>query len=235
MTVQQNIEKFLRINDIHMKSIELAVLALTHPSCSQENPNHDNNQRLEFLGDAILDFVIGEYLYRNYPEFKEGNLTQIRSGLVCEHSLYEIAQHLRIGEFIILGRGEEHSGGRDRCSSLADTVESLIGAIYLDSGLDSARDFVLREMGDRLKGLTTQTYMDYKSTLQETVQRVGTENVVYKLLEMTGPAHNRYFVSGVYYKDNLLGIGSGRTKKLSEQHAAQIAFEKIEKKEIELL
>ena len=222
----KRIEEFLSRNGIGMQRLELAVQALTHPSCSQEEGmGHSNNQRLEFLGDAILDFVVGEYLYRQYPGFKEGVLTQVRAGLVCEGSLYEIATRMELGSYILLGRGEELSGGRTRRSTLADAVEALIGAIYLDGGIEKAKEFILRELADKLEGLSEDSYADYKSRLQEWVQSRGRENVVYKLLETKGPAHDRWFVSGVYYLERLLAEGAGKTKKESEQKAAAIALE----------
>ena len=185
---------------------------------------YGNNQRLEFLGDAILDFVVGDYLYHRYPAFKEGVLTQVRAGLVCENSLYEIANRMEMGSYILLGRGEELSGGRSRRSTLADAVEALIGAIYLDDGIEQAKAFILRELADRLEGLSEDSYADYKSRLQEWVQSRGRENVEYRLLETKGPAHDRWFVSGVYYMERLLAQGEGKTKKASEQKAAAVAL-----------
>ena len=226
----ERIEKFLNKNQIAVKEINLVVQALTHPSCSQEeNPEHKNNQRLEFLGDAILDFIVGEYLYIHDPDFKEGVLTQIRAGLVCENSLHEIALHLQLGEYLLLGKGEERSGGRTRRSSLADAVEALIGAIYLDGGIEAARAFILREMGPKLENLTEDAYADYKSKLQEWVQGRNRENVYYKLHQANGPAHDRWFTSGVYYQGNLLAEGTGKTKKESEQQAAARALAQLRK------
>lgn len=222
---RNRIQEFLKKNGIRMKKIDLAVQALTHPSCLQEeNMGYGNNQRLEFLGDAILDFVVGDYLYHRYPAFKEGVLTQVRAGLVCENSLYEIANRMEMGSYILLGRGEELSGGRSRRSTLADAVEALIGAIYLDDGIEQAKAFILRELADRLEGLSEDSYADYKSRLQEWVQSRGRENVEYRLLETKGPAHERWFVSGVYYMEKLLAQGEGKTKKASEQKAAAIAL-----------
>ena len=222
---RNRIQEFLNKNGIRMKKMDLAVQALTHPSCSQEeNMGYGNNQRLEFLGDAILDFVVGDYLYHRYPAFKEGVLTQVRAGLVCENSLYEIANRMEMGSYILLGRGEELSGGRSRRSTLADAVEALIGAIYLDDGIEQAKAFILRELADRLEGLSEDSYADYKSRLQEWVQSRGRENVEYRLLETKGPAHDRWFVSGVYYMEKLLAQGEGKTKKASEQKAAAIAL-----------
>ncbi len=222
---RNRIQEFLKKNGIRMKKMDLAVQALTHPSCSQEeNMGYGNNQRLEFLGDAILDFVVGDYLYHRYPAFKEGVLTQVRAGLVCENSLYEIANRMEMGSYILLGRGEELSGGRSRRSTLADAVEALIGAIYLDDGIEQAKAFILRELADRLENLSEDSYADYKSRLQEWVQSRGRENVEYRLLETKGPAHDRWFVSGVYYMEKLLAQGEGKTKKASEQKAAAIAL-----------
>ncbi len=228
----EKIAGFLHANRIDLQDISLGVQALTHPSCSQEDTEGgENNQRLEFLGDAILDFVIGEYLYLHYPAFKEGVLTQVRAGLVCEAALYEIAMNLKLGDHLLLGKGEEVSGGRQRKSTLADALEALIGAIYLDGGLEAAREFILREMGGKLLGLTEDTYADYKSRLQEWVQGRGRENVNYRLHESIGPAHDRWFVSGVYYQGRLLAEGSGKTKKESEQQAAAVALELLKRRE----
>lgn len=226
--IREKIQEFLDQNEVVMQNIDLAVQALTHPSCSQEDGKSlKNNQRLEFLGDAILDFIVGEYLYLYYPGFKEGVLTQIRAGLVCENSLYEIALKMHLGDYLLLGKGEELSGGRMRRSMLADAVEAFIGAIYLDGGIEAARGFILREMKDKLHDLTEDTYVDYKSRLQEWVQSRGRENVSYKLHQSNGPAHERWFVSGVYYREELLAEGSGKTKKESEQKAAAKALEQF--------
>ncbi len=208
-------------NQIPCQDQKLMGMALIHPSFAQEHNTPQNNQRLEFLGDAVLDFVVAEYLYKNYANKAEGDLTQIRARVVCEAALVEIAKRIDLGQYILLGRGEEMSGGRQRKSILADTVEAIIGAIYLDQGMESARSFILKHLEATIRATAGGEYQDHKSRLQEIVQARSRDNVYYQITEETGPAHAKIFVAGVFYNNELLASGQGKSKKEAEQNAAE--------------
>lgn len=200
-------------------------VALTHPSYSFENPAkvQENNQRLEFLGDAILDFIIGEYLYHSFPDKPEGELTKMRAAVVNEQTLARRSLSLGLGEFLLLGRGEELSGGRERTSILADALEAVIGAVYLEHGLEPTHGFVVGQLKAEVDQVAHGNYGDYKTVLQEKVQKKEGQ-VTYQILAETGPDHNKRFVAGVYLNGSLLAQGDGRTKKEAEQSAAQLAL-----------
>lgn len=220
--------KFLKDNQLCFDSEELMCMALTHPSYAQEQNWLENNQRLEFLGDAVLNFVIAEYLYNHYRDKTEGELTKIRARVVCEKALLNVAEKIYLGEYLLLGRGEEMSGGRKRKSILADAVESVIGAIYLDQGYDCARDFILSHLKEFVHETARGDYQDYKSRLQELVQSKNKHNVYYKILEENGPAHARHFIAGVFYGHRLLAAGEGKSKKEAEQQAAGQALKNVQ-------
>ncbi len=221
MSPKHLIDDFLADNQLSFHDEGLIAMALIHPSYAQEKNSLQNNQRLEFLGDAVLDFIVGEFLYINYPDKAEGDLTQIRARVVCEKALVEIARKINLGQYILLGRGEEMSGGRQRKSILADTVEAVIGAIYLDQGIDNARSFILKHLEESIRTTAGGEYQDYKSRLQEIVQARSRENVHYQITDETGPAHAKVFVAGVFYNDELLASGQGKSKKEAEQNAAE--------------
>jgi len=221
MKTKQSTQAFLLDNQLPYNDEKLMGMALIHPSYAQEQNTLRNNQRLEFLGDAILDFIVGEYLYKNYPDKAEGDLTQIRARVVCEKALVDIAKRINLGKYILLGRGEEMSGGRQRKSILADTVEAIIGAIYLDQGIDAARDFILKHLEEAIRATAGGEYQDYRSRLQEIVQARSRDNVYYQITDESGPAHAKIFVAGVFYNDELLASGQGKSKKEAEQNAAE--------------
>ena len=204
----------------------LFVTALTHPSYVFENPQfgRENNQRLEFLGDAILDFVVAEYLYLSYPERPEGELTKMRAAVVNETTLALKAQDIELGQELLLGKGEQVSGGRERPSILADAWEAVIGAIYLQYGLQEARRVIIELLKSSINEVAEGNYGDYKTMLQEKAQRKEKE-VNYQILAEEGPDHNKCFTAGVFLQGNLMGEGIGRTKKEAEQHAAQQVLE----------
>jgi ribonuclease-3 len=206
----------------------LLTTALTHPSYLFENPQSglENNQRLEFLGDAILDFVVAEYLYLNYPERPEGELTKMRAAVVNETTLARKAKHIHLGEELLLGKGEQVSGGRERPSILADAWEAVVGAIYLQYGLQEARRVILEMLKSEIAEVAQGNYGDYKTMLQEKAQREETE-VSYRILAEEGPDHNKRFTAGVFLQGNLMGKGIGRTKKEAEQRAAQQVLEEL--------
>ncbi len=225
MSSRASARAFLADHQISFNNEELMSTALIHPSYAQERSVLSNNQRLEFLGDAVLDFVVAEYLYQNFRDKAEGDLTQIRARVVCEKALVEMANRINIGRYLMLGRGEDMSGGRNRKSILADTVEAVIGAIYLDQGLDCTRDFILKYLEPLIVETASGDYQDYKSRLQEFVQARSKDNVHYKILNETGPAHAKSFVAGVFLKEELLATGQGKSKKEAEQNAAGKALE----------
>jgi len=200
-------------------------LALTHPSYAFENPvkAQEHNQRLEFLGDAILDFIVGEYLYHIFPGKPEGELTKMRAAVVNEHTLAKRAMSFALGEYLLLGKGEELSGGRERPSILADAFEAVIGAIYLDQGLAETQDFVINQLKPDIEEVAHGNYGDYKTVLQERVQKKEGQ-VTYHILAESGPDHNKRFVAGVFLNGQMLAQGEGRTKKEAEQAAAQLAL-----------
>lgn len=204
----------------------LFIAALTHPSYVFENPQFgkENNQRLEFLGDAILDFIIAEYLFLNYPDRPEGELTKMRAAVVNETTLAHKAHDIGLGQELLLGKGEQVSGGRERPSILADAWEALIGAIYLQYGFQEVRRIILELLRPAINEVAEGNYGDYKTVLQEKAQREEIE-VNYQILAEDGPDHNKSFTAGVFLKGNLMGKGIGRTKKEAEQHAAKQVLE----------
>lgn len=201
--------------------------AMTHSSyANEQRARHlQNNERLEFLGDSVLGFVTADYLYNHYPELPEGELTKLRAAVVCEQTLYEIAKELGIDEAICLGHGEESGGGRHRPSILADAVEALLGAIYLDGGIDPARafvlDFVPRKADEARRG---GVFKDYKTTLQEIVQKNRQETLEYRLASESGPDHDKKFTMDLLLNSNVFASGTGRSKKEAEQMAAKQAL-----------
>jgi len=214
-------QRFLEDMQLPYSNNELITMALTHPSYAQEKNTVANNQRLEFLGDAVLNLVVAEYLYNHYARKAEGELTKIRAKVVCEDALAIFAHNINLGQYLLLGRGEEMSGGRKRKSILADAVEAVIGAIYLDQGLVTVQRFIMKHLEELISETASGDYYDYKSKLQELVQARDKENVSYAIIEESGPAHAKIFVAGVYYREQLLAAGEGKSKKEAEQKAAQ--------------
>ncbi len=200
---------------------DLLETALMHPSYDYEGKR--NNQRLEFLGDAVLGLIIGEYLFSEYPKWQEGELTQNRSYLAKEPTLARVAKEIGLDEVLLLGKGEEKDGGRNRPSTLADAMEALIAAIYLSFGLERAEKFVLHYFAGLEKPRDDQEEVicDYKTELQEYVQRCHSENVRYEIVEESGPPHLRVFTAVVRYDGRVIGKGSGKTKKAAEKNAAK--------------
>lgn len=204
--------------------------ALTHSSFSNEQKIRKckDYERLEFLGDAVLELVTSEYLFHRYQEIPEGELTKMRASMVCEPSLAYCARDLELGDYIRLGRGEESTGGRERDSIIADVVEAVIGAIFLDSGLKEARDFINRFVLNDIEN--KQLFFDSKSSLQELAQGQIKAEVSYLLLDESGPEHNKSFTVEVRLGDEALAQGSGKTKKAAEQQAAYGALLKLRDK-----
>ena len=212
--------------------------ALTHPSLGHEAQRyHFDYQRLEFLGDAVLQLIITEYLFRHFRAEAEGQLTKLRSRLVSREALRTHAAGLDLGRYILMGRGEESSGGRSRTSTLADAFEALIGAIYLDGGLEAAKEFILTQTrGDLAQLAETPVDINPKGQLQELLQSISPRSPVYELVSQSGPEHEKTFVSQVIWEGIVLGQGGGRSKKQAETAAALEAmqlkrWEKEEEKE----
>jgi ribonuclease-3 len=209
---------------------DLLCLALTHSSYAYEKifRGQENNQRLEFLGDAVLELVVSDYLYRTYPGHTEGELTRLRAAIVCEPSLARTARELDLGSCLYMGRGEERSGGRERPSILADAFEALLGAVYLDQGLEMARKVALQYLkpviDDVLEGRVER---DYKTELQEILQEEGQVDISYAILREEGPDHHKIFTAAVYFGGKEMGRGQGRTKKEAEQQAACRALARL--------
>lgn len=210
------------INFINKKLFETA---LTHKSCLNEHPEiKESNERLEFLGDAVLEFVITETLYKSFPDKQEGYLTTLRSNLVNTQNLAEVAKKLNIGELIHLSKGEEDGGGRENPSLLADTVEAIIGALYLDQGLEKVEVFIKENLSTEIPDKLSQPLKDPKSRFQEYIQAKGLPAPKYKVIKETGPDHNRDFVIQVKVEDRVVGEGSGKSKSQAEQEAARRAL-----------
>jgi len=211
----------------HFQDRALLQTALTHSSYTNER--HGNGlpcyERLEFLGDSILGLVTAEFLYRHEPPLPEGSMTRLRAELVCEQALHRVALELGIAPYMLLGRGEEITGGRQRASVLADMVEAIIAALYLDSGMPEARRFVMEKVLKDAKLDDHHRYQDYKTELQELVQRQPNRSIVYQLVGETGPDHCKTFTFRVCIDGETAGEGSGHTKKEAEQMAARQALE----------
>jgi len=201
--------------------------ALTHPSISLERKDYPfDNQRLEFLGDAVIQIVVTEHLYRLYPDFSEGTMTKLRTRIVSRTALKTRATDLDLGRHLMMGRGEDSSGGRERASTLADAFESVVGAVYLDGGFDAARNFVLRMTADDFERIAQDPEeVNPKGVLQEILQALEPRAPVYEVLEQSGPDHSRRFVSRVVWKDLELGRGEGLSKKQAQVAAASDAME----------
>ncbi len=200
---------------------ELAENALRHSSYANEHKKHQlkDNERLEFLGDAVLELISSEFLYRNYPEMREGDMTKLRASIVCEATLAQCAAQIELGSFLRLGKGEELTGGRKRGSVAADAMEALIGAVYLDGGLESAKEFVHKFILNDVEN--KQLFFDSKTILQEIVQSTYKgEQITYRLLREEGPDHDKVFVVQLFIGEKGFEEGRGRTKKSAEQQAA---------------
>ena len=207
-------------------NVELLKNALTHSSYANEvRAYYGSNERLEFLGDSILSIIVSEYIYKQFPRMPEGELTRLRASLVCEKSLCSFARELELGKYLLLGKGEDHNGGRERDSILADAFEAVLAAIYLDAGMEKAREhvmnFVLREINDK----NDDGFKDYKTVLQEIIQQNPEESVTYILTGEEGPAHDKKFTVEVHLNSNVIGCGEGHSKKQAEQMAAKQALE----------
>lgn len=222
--------QFLKLQKIigyNFKKLDLLHEAITHPSIAHERggENGPHNQRLEFLGDAVLQVVLTDRIYKLYPDHPEGKLTQTRAHLANRHTLFRRAQAIELGEHLLLGKGEEASGGRERLSNLADAYEALLGAIYLDGGLRAARKFILTQFADEFANIKqTSPRQNPKGRLQELLQAHSPNGPTYRVVCESGPDHNKYFEIAVQWEGREIGRGKGSSKKQAEMVAAEVAL-----------
>ena len=223
----QELEKMQKNIQYKFKNLELLKTALTHTSYAHEN-KVESNEKLEFLGDSILEFVTSNYLYNNYKKLKEGEMTKVRASVVCEASLYKIAKQHKFSEYLYIGKSEQQSKGNEKPAILADSVEAVIAAIYLDGGLEPACKFIIENLKDEI-AIATQHVgeKDYKTMLQEKLQEHGNVKITYKIIKETGPDHNKTFEAEVELNGKELAKGKGKSKKLAEMSAAKKALENL--------
>ncbi len=215
----------------HFRQPQLLAEALSHSSYANEHRSEhlNSNERLEFLGDSVLGFVTAEFLFKQHPDLPEGDLTRIRAALVCEQSLYEVAQKLELGQHLKLGRGEEAGGGRTRTSILADATEAVFAAVYLDGGIQEAARLIHRVLLDAEKEeAVEERRRDYKTALQELVQRQADQVLLYQVVGEFGPDHNKTFEAEVLLNGSVVGKGQGHSKKEAEQAAAKAALQALQ-------
>ena len=225
------LEEFQQKLGYTFKNPQLLQNALTHSSYANEHRGGGmrSNERLEFLGDAVLGVVTADYLFRKHPDLPEGDLTRLRAALVCEDSLHEVAQSLELGRHLKLGRGEEQGGGRRRPSILADATESVFAAVYLDGGMEAASELIHRVLLDKgREEAVEERRRDFKTELQELVQRKSGSTLGYRLVGSTGPDHAKVFEAAVLLNGEVLSAGTGHSKKEAEQAAAGAALEKLQ-------
>ncbi|MDQ0217110.1 ribonuclease III [Peribacillus cavernae] len=230
--MEHKFRQFQEKTGFQFRNEKLLKQAFTHSSYVNEHrrkPNEDN-ERLEFLGDAVLELTISNFLFSKYPMMSEGELTKLRAAIVCEPSLVFFANSLSFGELVLLGKGEEMTGGRERPALLADVFEAFIGALYLDLGLETVLQFLENVVFPKINEGAFSHVMDYKSQLQELVQRNGVGVLEYRVLQEKGPAHNREFVLIVSLDGKIMGTGTGKSKKEAEQLAARHALTVIKEK-----
>ena len=209
------------------KDKELLRKALTHTSYAYEH-NVESNEKLEFLGDSILEFISSDYLYSNYQNLKEGEMTKVRATVVCEASLHKVAQMHNFSNFLHLGKSEKNTGNGVRPAILADSVEAVIAAIYLDGGLEEAKKFIIENLKESIKIASQHVgQKDYKTVLQEKLQKNGEVEIKYTIIKETGPDHDNTFEAQVECNHKILAIGSGKSKKLAEMEAARRALNNI--------
>lgn len=229
--IQEILEELQEKIGYQFKDVNLLKQALTHSSFSNEQKINKikNYERLEFLGDAVLELVSSEFLFKENPGLPEGELTKLRASMVCEPALAYCAKDINLGEYILLGKGEEATGGRKRDSITSDVMEAVIGAIFLDGGIEAAKAHILRFILSDLEN--KKLFYDSKTILQEMIQKEGPEILHYELLSETGPDHDKTFSVAAKVGDKVVGKGSGRTKKAAEQNAAYEAILERKKKD----
>ncbi len=209
-------------------NIDILINALTHSSYANEHKGkyYEHNERLEFLGDSVLNIIVSDYIYKKYPYYPEGELTKLRAAIVCESSLAFISRQINLGEYLILGKGEETTGGRERDSVLADAFEALLGGIYLDGGLEKAKEFFINIFKKNVVFLEEEKdlFFDYKTKFQEIFQKKFGSKIEYTIEKEEGPDHDKVFYVDVVVDNKILGRGLGKNKKEAEQMAAKEAL-----------
>ena len=228
---KQNLLELQEKIEIEFDDLELLTRALTHKSYANERREQSlkDNERLEFLGDAVLDLIVNQYLFVQYPNYPEGELAQIRSVVVSALTLAEKSREIDLGKYLLLGKGEEATGGRERNSILADAFEALIGSIYLDQGLEVAQDFILELLIPNINMVEQGNHIqDYKTLLQELLQKNSDHRPQYEVIKEEGPDHNKLFTVQVKFKGEVLGVGTGSSKKRAQQSSAKEAIEKVD-------
>ena len=212
------------------KDKNLLQTALTHTSYAYEKGTI-SNEKLEFLGDSILEFLSSIYIYNNYPKLKEGEMTKVRAQVVCEASLHKVAIAHNFSDFLRLGKSERVSGGKVKSAILADSVEAVIAAMYIDGGLEVVNNFIIKNLKEEIEFATQNVgQKDYKTVLQEILQKNGNANIEYKIIKESGPDHDKSFVAEVLCNKKVLASGSGKSKKHAEMEAAKLAIEKMKKR-----
>jgi ribonuclease-3 len=222
-----NLEQAEKSIGYKFKNIELLKTAFTHTSYAYEN-KVESNEKLEFLGDSILEFVSSEYIYKNYEHLKEGEMTKVRATVVCEQSLYKIAKLHNFSDFLYLGNSEKKTGGNKRPAILADSVEAVIAAIFLDGGIEPVKTFIIENLKEEIEVASRHVGdKDYKTVLQEKLQIHGEVKIEYKTLSEKGPDHNKTFEVEVLCDGKVLALGRGKSKKLAQMEAARKAIENL--------
>lgn len=225
---KDKLNKFMNKVNIEFDEYDIYIQAFSHSSFINDFKLNklSHNERLEFLGDAVLELTVSQFLYNKFPQLPEGKLTKLRASIVCEPSLVTFAMSLQMNELLLLGKGEEKTGGRERPSIIADAFESFVGALFLDKGLEVVEQFLNQVVYPQIVDDSYTANTDYKTELQEFMHRRNKGNITYQLLGESGPAHHKLFTSEVLLNGNSLETGVGRTKKESEQNAAQKALNK---------
>ena len=225
MREQQSLETLQQKIGYKFKNEKLLYEALSHSSFANENKKSRNsNERLEFLGDSVLSIVVSDYIFKHFTHIPEGELTKLRASLVCESSLFEFAKKIDLGSHIFLGKGEEMTGGRERPSIISDAFEAVIAAIYLDGGMEAVAPYILSFIPKDITPKGSSSFHDYKTSLQEIIQKNPEEKIEYFLKSESGPDHDKKFTVQVLLNNNVIGEGTGRSKKTAEQAAAKEAL-----------
>ncbi len=227
MNEEHRLEEFEKIIGHKFRNKKLLFEALSHSSFANEfkKKHYHSNERLEFLGDSVLSIVVSDYIYNQFKHLPEGELTRLRASLVCEKALFEFSKQIRLCDFIMLGKGEQKAGGNKRPSILSDAFEAVIAAVYLDGGLEAAKTYILRFMPESIVSKKKESYDDYKTILQEIIQKNPEESIEYYLADESGPDHDKEFTVRVMLNSNIIGEGKGKSKKAAEQAAAKEALE----------
>lgn len=233
--VRDDFEQLQRKLSIEFKDVSLLYNAFTHSSYVNEHrrKKYTDNERLEFLGDAVLELGVSKFLYMTEPLMSEGELTKLRAAIVCEPALVSFANELEFGRYVLLGKGEEQTGGRTRPALLADVFEAFVGALYTDQGMEVVTAFLEKVVFPKVTGGAFSHVMDYKSRLQEIIQQTNTGQLHYEVIEEKGPAHAKEFMTVVRLDEKLLGTGKGRSKKEAEQEAARHAIVALKSGQVE--